>query len=191
MEPDHLMERVQRSVDELRAEAAYTRQIAEVSRRWLAGYRKRLAFMNPAAILDAAIRATGADFGNIQMLRQDGKSLEIVAQRGFAGEFLEYFSRVHGNQAACGTAMASGGRVVIEDVLLDPIFLDPDLQRIMTRANVRAVQSTPVVARSGGVLGIVSTHFRAPHHLETYQLHIVELLGRQVADLIECDGLAR
>jgi hypothetical protein len=31
------------------------------------------------------------------------------------------------------------------------------------RSNIRAVQSTPLVSRSGQLLGMISTHWREPH----------------------------
>jgi len=71
-------------------------------------------------ILDAAITATHADFGNIQLLNAETSVLEIVARRGFGPEFLEFFSAVHENEAACGTAKATGQRVVVEEVAKDP-----------------------------------------------------------------------
>src|SRR6516165_6635146 len=136
-------------------------------------------------ILDAAITATHADFGNIQLLNAETSVLEIVAHRGFGPEFLEFFSAVHENEAACGTAKATGQRVVVEEVTKDPIFANPILQRVIIQAQVPAVQSTPLFGRSGDFLGMISTHFRTAHRPEESELRIVDLFGRQAADFIE------
>ena len=50
------------------------------------------------AVLEEAIRATRADFGNIQLLNPATKALEIVAQRGFGAEFLELLPRGEGRR---------------------------------------------------------------------------------------------
>ncbi|HVQ76853.1 MAG TPA: PAS domain S-box protein, partial [Candidatus Binatia bacterium] len=55
-------------------------------------------------ILDAAMAITGADMGNIQLLDESSGVLAIKAQHGFDQAFLDFFARVHGGQAACGTA---------------------------------------------------------------------------------------
>jgi PAS domain S-box-containing protein len=70
-------------------------------------------------ILDAAVKITGAQMGNIQLL--DGDCLRITAQQGFDRPFLEFFDAVHGDQAACGTALQLGERVIVDDVQNSPI----------------------------------------------------------------------
>jgi hypothetical protein len=45
-----------------------------------------------------------------------------VAQRGFDQEFLDYFHSVHEETASCGTALERRERVIVEDVLADPMF---------------------------------------------------------------------
>ena len=104
-------------------------------------------------ILDAAIEITGAQMGNIQLL--EGDVLRITAQRGFDTPFLEFFDAVHGDQAACGTALQRGERVIVDDVLNSPIFAGTPALEVMVAAGARAVQSTPLVSRSGRVLGNV------------------------------------
>ena len=109
-------------------------------------------------ILDAAIGITGAHMGNIQLL--EGDRLRITAQRGFDAPFLEFFDAVHGDQAACGTALQRGERVIVDDVANSSIFMETQALEVMMAAGARAVQSTPLVSRSGRVLGMFSTHYR-------------------------------
>ncbi|MGZ8384198.1 MAG: PAS domain-containing sensor histidine kinase, partial [Nitrospira sp.] len=49
----------------------------------------------------------------------------------------------------------------------------------------RAVQSTPLIARDGRPLGMLSTHWRSPHRSSELDLHRLELYLRQAADFIE------
>src|SRR4029453_7736371 len=53
------------------------------------------------------------------------------------------------------------------------------------RSNIRAVQSTPLVSRSGRLLGMISTHWREPHQPTERAFRAVDVLARQAADLIE------
>jgi PAS domain S-box-containing protein len=53
------------------------------------------------------------------------------------------------------------------------------------RSNIRAVQSTPLVSRSGQLLGMISTHWREPHQPKELALRRLDGLARQASDLIE------
>src|SRR5262249_47977944 len=53
------------------------------------------------------------------------------------------------------------------------------------RSNIRAVQSTPLVSRSGRLLGMLSTHWREPHQPRERALRSLDVLARQAADLID------
>jgi PAS domain S-box-containing protein len=135
-------------------------------------------------ILDAGIEITGADMGNIQLLDDAGR-LGIVAHRGFDSAFLEFFDEVHDGIAACGLALQKGERVIVEDVACSPVFAGRPALEAMLAAEARAVQSTPLVSRSGKVLGIFSTHYRRPQRPTDRELRLLDLLARQAADLIE------
>ena len=98
-------------------------------------------------ILDAALEITGAQMGNIQLF--EGNLLRISAQRGFDAPFLKFFDEVHSEQAACGTALQRNERVVVDDVATSDLFVGTQALEVMLAAGARAVQSTPLVSRSG------------------------------------------
>jgi len=134
-------------------------------------------------ILDAAIEITQADMGNLQLL-VDG-CLIITTQRGFDQEFLDYFQTVHDGLAACGTALQSGERVIVEDVANSAVFAGSKSREVMLRARALAVQSTPLVSRSGAVLGMFSTHYTRVRRPAEFDLMMLDVLARQASDLIE------
>jgi PAS domain S-box-containing protein len=134
-------------------------------------------------ILDAAIEISGADKGNVQFFEEEG--LKIVAQRGFEAPFLDFFNTVHKGQAACGAAIERGERVIVEDVANSDLFTGTPAPDIMLDAGARAVQSTPLLSRSGRMLGMFSTHYHTPRRLSEPELHQLDVLARQAADLIE------
>ena len=95
-------------------------------------------------ILDASIELIGADMGNIQIFQPLRDTLEIVAQRGFTGEFLDDFEPVAaGDGTAYGRALATRERVIIEDVERDELFRP--YRATAARAGYRAVLSVPLV----------------------------------------------
>ena len=134
-------------------------------------------------ILDAAIDIARADMGNLQLL--EGDALKIAVQRGFQDAFLRFFEVVREPDTACGAALATGERVVVEDVAQSSLFSGSKALEAMLAAGARAVQSTPLISHSGRVLGIVSTHYRVPTRPNERQLRALDVLARLAADLID------
>jgi PAS domain S-box-containing protein len=134
------------------------------------------------AMLDAALDLLGADKGNIQLLH--GEHLRIAVHQGFGADFLDFFREVSaGDDSACGRALRTGERMVIEDVETDPPFAP--MRPITRAAGFRAVVSTPILGRAGKPLGMFSTHFRSPHRPTVHELRRLDLYVRQAADFIE------
>lgn len=137
-------------------------------------------------ILDAAIRITQADMGNIQLRGARTGLLEIGVQRGFTTEFLEFFASVGAHEgSACGAALGAGQRVVVADVAQEPLFAGTEAREVLLRAGVRAVQSTPLRSLSGEMVGMLSTHYRQPRQPDERDLNLLDVLARLAADYIE------
>jgi PAS domain S-box-containing protein len=135
-------------------------------------------------VLDAAIAVTGTDMGNVQLVEPETGDLKIIVQRGFAKDFLDYFNAVRKGMAACGIAMKNGSRAIVENVESDPL-LDDDSRKVMLAAGARSVQSTPFITRSGQLLGMFSTHYRAARSFDERNFRLLDMLAQQAADLIE------
>ncbi|MFO1399171.1 MAG: ATP-binding protein [Burkholderiales bacterium] len=136
-------------------------------------------------IIDVAIAVAGADFGNVQLLDPVNGDLRIVAQRGFPQWWLDFWASVTKGQGSCGTALERGERVIVEDVEQSPIFMATPAMEIQRRAGVRAVQSTPLMAKSGSFLGVFSTHCTKQGGPDPRQLLVLDLLARHTADVVE------
>jgi PAS domain S-box-containing protein len=167
----------------LRAEIQDANVLHTLSTRYIEGIDSHSIFQD---IVDAAIAITKADKGNLQLLDQSTGKLKIVAYRGFDLPFLNFFEYVDvGEAAACGTAMKRMERVVIEDVIQSSIFIGSDALKVLLNEGVLGIQSTPLISRSGKLLGILSTHFSKIHAFSEHELMLVDVLARQVADIIE------
>jgi PAS domain S-box-containing protein len=136
-------------------------------------------------VLNVAIEITSADKGNIQLLDLQSGVLRVAAQNGFDELFLEFFESVIDENSACGVAMQSKQRVIVEDVTKSEIYAGKPALQAMRDANVLAVQSLPLVSSPGAVLGIISTHFSHVHRPTEQELRLMDLLARQTADYLE------
>jgi PAS domain S-box-containing protein len=138
-------------------------------------------------VMDTAIAISGADLGmgNIRLRDPESGALRIVAQRGFRREFLEFFALTTEDVGSWGTAMRSLERTIVEDVTQSPIFAGTPALDVLLAAGVRAVQSTPIFTRSGALVGMLSTHYRTPRRPSEHELGLLDLVARQLADLVE------
>jgi GAF domain-containing protein len=136
-------------------------------------------------VLEASIRSSRADFGNIQLRDALSGHLLIHTHRGFQRRFLDFFNSVESGQAACGVALSSGRRQIVPDITQSKIFAHgPSLEALLD-ADVRAVQSTPLIDRSGSVLGVLSTHYSVPYSPDSSQLKFIDYFAQCAVDVIE------
>jgi signal transduction histidine kinase len=137
-----------------------------------------------AEVLDATMQIQNADFGKVQVYNPTLQVLELVAHRGFPEKLLGYFASVsRDHDSASGIAFKLKQRVIIEDV---ESYSDYPLNRdVAALAGYRAAQATPLLSRSGELLGMLSTHFRRPRRPTERELRILDLYARQAADFIE------
>jgi PAS domain S-box-containing protein len=137
-------------------------------------------------IIEAAIGLMSSDMASLQLLDPQRDQLRLLAWKGFHPQSAAFWETVHFNSAcSCGLALATGARVVVPDSdTCDFMAGTADLDEYR-RSNIRAVQSTPLVSRSGQLLGMISTHWREPHQPTQRALWRLDVLARQTADIIE------
>ncbi len=135
-------------------------------------------------VLMVAIDISGADKGNIQLVDPRTGRLRMVARFGFDQWFVDHFASGEA-ASACNVAGQTQQRVIVEDVRESALFVGTPSLKAMLNANVRAVQSMPLVSSAGQVLGVISTHFSTTRRPSEQELRLMDLLGRQVADYLE------
>jgi two-component system sensor kinase FixL len=137
-------------------------------------------------LLDAAVDLMSADMGSIQTFHPELDELRLLACRKFHPESAAFWQRVHLDSASvCGKALSEERRIVVPDTeTCDFMAGTSDLDEIR-RSNIRAVQSTPLVSRSGRLVGMISTHWHEPHQPTEREFRSLDVLARQAADLIE------
>jgi len=176
--------RAEKAIDELNAQliadlAAMTRIQALSARLVEAGDLPELL----AEVLDAGMHITSADMGHVQLLETG--ALKIVAQRGLETALVDVLNQAQGGRGACGTALRSRQRVIVPEIATSPEFAGTPEREQLLKLGVQAVQSTPLVSRTGAVLGIFSTYYRTAREPGDRALRLLDIVARLAAGMIE------
>ena len=176
-------EAVARSQSLLEAELADTRLLQSVSAALVQENNIEALF---ETIIDAAKAVMRSDFASMQMLHRDRGELRLLAFRGFSPQAARHWEWVRARSGStCGMALATGKRVVATDVEQCEYMAGTDDLATYLQTGIRAVQTTPLISRSGELLGMLSTHWDRPHEPSERDLRLLDILARQAADLIE------
>lgn len=143
-------------------------------------------------IVDAAISITGSQFGTMQLLMPAGDAsghggeLKLLCSRGLPPEAVGFWQWVSpAAHSSCTAALKSGRRAVIPDFeTWDQIAGTEDLLAFR-RTGIRSAQTTPLLSRTGALLGMISTHWAYPHQPSERDLRLLDILARQAADLLD------
>lgn len=134
-------------------------------------------------ILDAAIAIAQADAGTLQLFDEQARKLRLLAQRGFPRHVTDHFAEVDAtSDSPCGRALAERRRMILDFDTADAGESD---RWHREEAGIFTGQSTPLVARDGRVLGMLSTHWKNHQRPDERELRYSDLLARQAADAIE------
>jgi PAS domain S-box-containing protein len=137
-------------------------------------------------VLDAAIRLMSADMGSMQRFYPEERELRLLAWKGLHPYSAAFWERVQLKSASdCGAALPVGQRVMVPDVEASDFMAGTAELHAYRQSGIRAVQSTPLISRSGELLGMISTHWREPHRPTERAFRLFDVLARQAADLIE------
>jgi PAS domain S-box-containing protein len=140
-------------------------------------------------VVEAAVAIMRSDFASLQMCAAGGPAageLRLLTARGFGPGAGEGWQRgAATSPTSCGAALATRQRVVVADVeACETIAGTAELMSCRT-AGIRALQTTPLLSRTGATVGMLSTHWREPHTPSERDFRLLDILARQAADFIE------
>ncbi|MHB8540074.1 MAG: PAS domain S-box protein [Candidatus Acidiferrales bacterium] len=174
---------LKRTEKELAEELDGTRRLQEISAQLIhegggdALYEK---------ILDVAVAVMRSDAGSIRMFDPRRGELHLLTHQGFHPAAAASWEWVRVDSGtSCAAAIISGQRVVVPDIEKAEFIAGTPSLEGYRRSGIRSVQSTPLISRSGRMLGMISTHWREPHQPSERDLRLLDVLARQVADLID------
>ena len=139
-------------------------------------------------IVDAAVMIMRSQYASIQMFHPErGKGeLRLLAFRGFNPQAAKFWEWVRpGSKSTCGIALRTGKRVIIPNLEASDELAGGEDLAVYLETGIRAVQSSPLLSRSGQILGMISTHWGHPHNPTERDLRLLDVLARQAADVIE------
>lgn len=140
-------------------------------------------------ILDAAVAIMRSEYASIQILypeRGPGGELRLLSHRGFDPQSVRFWEWVGPtSETSCGAALRTGQRIIVSDVETCDFMAGSEDRAVFLQAGIHAAQSTPLVSRTGKLLGMISTHWRQPHQPSERDLRLMDVLARMAADLIE------
>ena len=141
-------------------------------------------------IIETARSVTRAQFATMQIAEPGSAwgrtGLRLVAASGLSAKAAEHWHWItEASTTACGKVLSRAERVWVADVSTCD-FIDGTADQLVFEAEgIQAVQSTPLVARNGAVLGVLSTHWRERRDPSARDMRLLDLIARQAADLVE------
>jgi PAS domain S-box-containing protein len=170
----------------LEAELADSRLLQQVSSTLIGEHSDEVLYER---LVDAAARIMHSEFASMQMLtaeRGHEGELRLLAHRGFSPESVRFWKWVGtDSSSSCSAALRERSRVFVRDVENCPFMADTDDLRMLRQTGIRAVQTTPLLSRSGTIVGMISTHWGAVHEPSERELRLLDIIARQAADVIE------
>jgi GAF domain-containing protein len=140
-------------------------------------------------IVGAASELMASDFASLQMLfpeRGTAGELRLLSFRGFNPEAARFWEWVRADsKSTCGLALLTGERAIAPEIARCEFMADSEDQLTYLQTGIHACQTTPLIARSGRLVGMISTHWRTPHLPSERDLRLFDILARQTADLID------
>jgi PAS domain S-box-containing protein len=183
LESARAQEALRESQRQLLAELAATQQLHRISTQLIHASDPEALYEK---ILDAAVAIMRSDFASMQMFYPQRGELRLLAHRGFdpaAAAFWEWVQPE--SRCTCGAALAAGTRSIVPDIESSDFMAGSEELEAFRQTGIRAMQSTPLVSRTGRTLGMISTHWRNPHQPSERNLRLLDVVARQAADLIE------
>jgi PAS domain S-box-containing protein len=136
-------------------------------------------------ILETAMKIMHADFASVQIFHPERGELKLLGYRGFNPKAAKFWEWVRpASRSPCGVALGTSRRVAVPDILECDWMAGSDDLETLLQTGIRAVQTTPLLSRSGALLGMFSTHWREPHEMTVSEQQSLDILSRQAADLM-------
>ena len=140
-------------------------------------------------VLQAAISMQGTDRGMLSLRDPQGDGLVLKASCGLDEDFIKAVARVPVGWGACGMCYQQRRRIVVEDVFTDPLV--ESYRTVARQDGFYAVHSTPLITRSGNIIGVISALFTQLHRPSEREMRLMDLYARMAADFIENAQLHR
>ena len=122
---------------------------------------------------------------SVLLLSPDGNHIQPGAAPNLPEHYVKAVdgSPIGPKSGSCGTAMYRGERVVVTDILTDPLW--EDYRELARGTGLRACWSTPILSRRGKVLGSFAMYYTEPQAPSGEEARLTEVATRLAAKAIE------
>lgn len=136
-------------------------------------------------ILDAAKAIMQSDMASIQMFVPEKNALKLIAHKNLHPQSAKLWEWVEaGEGSVCGIALAENKRIIVPDVEAE-FSNDTQTLEPFRLSGIRSVQSTPLISRSGKIVGMLSLHWSDIHQSSEHEFRLFDVIARQASDLME------
>lgn len=140
-------------------------------------------------LVEAAATIMQSEVCTVQVFRPErgaAGELQMLASRGLPPAGMKFWEWVRADSGCtCGEVLRTGRRAIAEEVATCAFMAGkPDRDALLDNG-IQAGQSTPLIARSGKLVGMISTHWAKPHRPPERALRMLDILARSAADLVE------
>ncbi|WP_363350883.1 PAS domain S-box protein [Methylocystis echinoides] len=183
------VERAQAEANLRKSQRQMARDLADAKR--LQAISSALVKQDDAALLhqeimQAAMTLMQSDAASLQMYDSEQDELHLLAWKGFHPDSAAFWERTSlSSGSSCSHALRQGRRLIATDVEDAEFAKGTQSLGHWRLSGIRSVQSTPLFARDGRLIGAISTHWRAPHEPSEHELALFDALARQAADMLE------
>jgi GAF domain-containing protein len=128
---------------------------------------------------------------SVLLLSSDGNHIQHGAAPNLPQNYVQAVdgAPIGPKQGSCGTAMYRGERVIVTDILTDPLW--DDFRDLTNGTGLRACWSTPIMSRRGKVLGSFAMYYLQPKAPTGEEAQLTEVATRLAAKAIENRNASR
>ena len=139
-------------------------------------------------ILRTSLTIMEADAASMQLYDAEKQVLELLTWDGADSDSTKFRTWIEAGRArVCKIALADKKRILVTDVQQAAFLERTEDLDYYSLSGIQAVQATPLIARNGNVVGIISSHWKHSYTPTDRQLALLDVIARQAADLMERD----
>ncbi len=178
----HLAESQMRLAMELSA----TQKLQEVSTELIGEGDPKSLY---AKIVDAAAAIMRSQCASLQIYYPGAEDLgefRLLAHLGFNSRTAKYLERVKpSSRNISGAVLDTGANVSVSNIEASALLAGSIDLPIFIQNGIHSAQATPLISRTGQMLGVICTYWKLPHQPVERDLRLLDVLARQATDLIE------
>ena len=137
-------------------------------------------------ILNALIDIMQSDMNSIHLLNVEKQGLYLLAHTGFDKDAAADLEWIPANtDSLYNWTLNKKKRITVNNIAGTKVTLSKKELEAYEHLGIHTVQSTPLITRYGKILGVITCYWKNPGALPQSEMHIVDVLARQAADLVE------